>query len=77
MSRRITEGVFDGNNEKFIVVDDWKNQRDAHRRLEQQWTGTTTFQKDPARIAMDGSGESTAVKNEQRSFLESAGVKND
>jgi hypothetical protein len=53
MGRRITEGIF--NDKKFIVVDDWKNQRDAHRRLERQWTGTETFQTDPAHVAMDGS----------------------
>ena len=41
---RVTEGVFDKSGEKFIIVDDWKNPRDAHRKLEGPWTGTTTFE---------------------------------
>ena len=44
--RRVTEGVFDDTGESFIIVDDWKNKRDAHRRLEGSWTGSTTFESE-------------------------------
>ena len=40
----MTEGVFDESGEKFIIVDDWKNPKSAHRKLEGPWTGTTTFE---------------------------------
>ena len=41
-SRRTTVGVRrDGST--FVVMDDWHDQGDAHRQLEQEWTGYTVF----------------------------------
>ena len=42
--KRITEGTFDETGEEFTIVDDWKDKREAHRRLQRSWTGTTTFE---------------------------------
>ena len=57
--KRVTEGTFDHDGKGFIIVDDWRDKRDAHRRLEGSWTGTTTFEEEPAigsRTATDLSG---------------------
>ena len=53
--RRITEGVFLETGEDFIIVDSWKDKKDAHRKLEFQWTGTTTFEVDSSHQAKAGS----------------------
>ena len=49
LGKRITEGEYVESGEKFIVVDDWRDKRTAHRRLDGVWTGTTTFEVDMSR----------------------------
>ena len=43
-SARITEGTYAVSSESFIIVDDWRDKRDARRRLAGAWTGRTTFE---------------------------------
>ena len=56
----MTEGVFDDTGQEFIVVDDWKDKRDAHRKLERPWTGTTTFELEATAASATGSARSRA-----------------
>ena len=42
--KRVTEGRYVDNGEKFIVADEWTDKRTAHRVLEREWIGSTTFE---------------------------------
>ena len=41
MSLRRTEGAYVASGQKFVEVDDWKQQ--GHTLAEAEWVGTTTF----------------------------------
>ena len=53
--RRDTEGTFVASGEEFIIAANWKNHKEAHRRLEGEWTATTTFEVYPSYFASAGS----------------------
>ena len=57
LGKRVTEGIFTDNNESFIIVDDWRSKRDAHRDLGRDWTGNTTFECGSVRNRSPGTDE--------------------
>ena len=64
--KRITEGTYILSGENFIIVDNWKDKRDAHRRLSEPWTGSTTFEVDfVSGSVRQNLAENTAIKKTQ------------
>ena len=52
--KRITEGEYVFTGEEFMIVDNWKDHRDAHRHLQGSWIGSTTFEVDPKHGSVRG-----------------------
>ena len=73
--RRTTEGVYDESCEEFIIIDDWKDARCAHRRVSGSWTGTTSFEVDclhrSAGSRISGTDEASWPANEHDEDRES------
>ena len=73
--KRTTEGIYEDDGEEFIIVDDWKDARYAHRRLSRSWTGTTTFEVDCTRRSIgsriSGTDEASGPADEQDEDRES------
>ena len=44
---RVTTGTYAKSGKSFKVTDDWLRASNAHRLLEESWTGTTVFNELP------------------------------
>ena len=42
--RRVTNGTYVGNKERFTITDDYNDPNDAHKILKNAWIGTTEFE---------------------------------
>ena len=74
LSMGITKGC-NARGERFTIVDNWKDKKDAHKCLREPWTGTTSFITTSSKKVMDamvdnymGATRGPEVNSERISF---------